>query len=73
MLRRDDLMNGYIIWQDTDLFCFGIDAVLLAHYPSLRRGDNILDLCTGFAPVPLILSAEASKKGCPSKLVPFTL
>lgn len=68
MLRRDDLMNGYIIWQDTDLFCFGIDAVLLAHYPSLRRGDNILDLCTGFAPVPLILSAEASKKGYPVRI-----
>ena len=59
MLRCDDLMNGYHIWQDTDLFCFGIDAVLLAHYPALRRGDRILDLGTGFGPIPLILRAEA--------------
>ena len=63
MLRCDDLMNGYHIWQDTDLFCFGIDAVLLAHYPALRRGDRILDLGTGFGPIPLILRAEAEKKG----------
>ena len=63
MLRCDDLMNGYHIWQDTDLFCFGIDAVLLAHYPALRRGDRIMDLGTGFGPIPLILRAEAEKKG----------
>ncbi len=63
MLRRDDLMNGYTIWQDTELFCFGIDAVLLAHYPALKGGDRILDLGCGFAPIPLILHAEARKRG----------
>ena len=60
-LRCDDLMNGLIIWQDTDCFCFGIDAVLLAHFPQLKRGDRVLDLGTGFAPIPLILCAEAKK------------
>ena len=63
MLRKDDLENGYFIWQDTEMFCFGVDTVLLAHYPELKNGDRILDLGTGFAPVPLILSAEAKKLG----------
>ena len=31
MKRLDDLENGYRIWQDSEAFCFGIDAVLLAH------------------------------------------
>ncbi|MEE8826724.1 MAG: tRNA1(Val) (adenine(37)-N6)-methyltransferase [Eubacteriales bacterium] len=63
MLRLDDLQNGYSIWQDPDLFCFGIDAVLLAHYPALKKHDRILDMGTGFAPVPLILEAENKKRG----------
>lgn len=62
MLRKDDLQNGYLIYQDPDLFCFGVDAVLLAHYPKLKNHDRILDLCTGFAPVPLIIRAEADKR-----------
>ncbi len=63
MPRCDDLQNGYRIWQDPGMFCFGVDAVLLGHYPRLRDGDRILDLCTGFAPVPLILSARARDLG----------
>jgi tRNA1Val (adenine37-N6)-methyltransferase len=63
MLRLDDLQNGYRIYQDPELFCFGVDAVLLAHYPKLRQGDKICDLCTGFLPVPLIIKAEAEKAG----------
>lgn len=63
MIRCDDLMNGYRIYQDTEMFCFGIDAVLLAHYPALFTGDRVLDLGTGFAPIPLILHAVAKKAG----------
>ncbi len=62
MLRLDDLQNGYFIWQDPDMFCFGVDAVLLAHYPALKKHDQILDMGTGFAPVPLILEAENKKR-----------
>ncbi len=62
MLRLDDLENGHVIWQDPSMFCFGVDAVLLAHYPVLRKNDRILDLGTGFAPIPLILTAEAKKR-----------
>ncbi len=63
MLRLDDLQNGYHIWQDPDLFCFGVDAVLLAHYPALKKNDRILDMGCGFAPIPFILCAEARKAG----------
>lgn len=59
MLRRDDLQNGYFIYQDPELFCFGVDAVLLAHYPKLKAGDRVLDMGCGFAPIPFILSARA--------------
>lgn len=62
MLRRDDLQNGYFIYQDPDQFCFGIDAVLLAHYPNIKNGDRVLDLGCGFAPIPFILCAEAEKR-----------
>lgn len=61
--RRDDLQNGYFVWQNPEMFCFGIDAVLLAHFPEIRNGDRVLDLCTGFGPIPLIMYAEAEKAG----------
>ena len=62
MLRLDDLGNGYSIYQDPAMFCFGIDAVLLAHYPVLSEDETILDMGCGFAPIPFILRAEAEKK-----------
>ncbi len=62
-LRFDDLQNGYRVWQDPSMFCFGIDAVLLAHYPVMRDGDEIMDLGTGFAPIPLIMHAAARDAG----------
>ncbi|MEE3420049.1 MAG: methyltransferase [Lachnospiraceae bacterium] len=68
MMRLDDLQNGFKIWQDPDLFCFGVDAVLLAHYPRLKKNDRICDLGTGFAPIPLILKAEANRFHLPVRI-----
>lgn len=62
-LRLDDMENGFHLYQDPSLFCFGIDAVLLAHFPKLMEGDRICDLGTGFAPVPHILAARARDEG----------
>ena len=59
MRRLDDLENGYRIWQDSEAFCFGIDAVLLAHYPVMKDGDCVMDLCTGNGVIPLIMHGTA--------------
>ena len=57
--RIDDLQrNGCRIIQRPDLFCFGMDAVLLAAWAEARRGDRILDLCSGNGIVPILMDAR---------------
>lgn len=54
---------GLSIVQDTDLFKFSLDSILLAEFVSLRLSDKvILDFCTGNAAIPLILSTKTKKK-----------
>ena len=46
--RIDDLeRNGYRIIQDTERFCFGMDAVLLSGFARVKDGAAVLDLGTG--------------------------
>ncbi|HUM85663.1 MAG TPA: tRNA1(Val) (adenine(37)-N6)-methyltransferase [Lachnospiraceae bacterium] len=63
MQRLDDLENGYRIWQDPEGFCYGVDAVLLAHYATLKDGDRVLDMGTGTGAIPLIMKAIARDAG----------
>ncbi|MGI6200168.1 MAG: tRNA1(Val) (adenine(37)-N6)-methyltransferase [Christensenellales bacterium] len=57
--RLDDLQNrGLSIYQDPEDFCFGTDAVLLAHFPALRRGERVVDLGCGGGILPLLMSAR---------------
>lgn len=58
MIRTDDLENGYKILQDTDGFCFGTDSVLLSNFASVRRGQKIVDLCSGNGIIPILLCAK---------------
>lgn len=60
-LRLDDLqIKNYYIYQDTDTFCFGVDAVLLANFTAkyLNKKDKYIDLCSGSGVIPILLYAK---------------
>ena len=67
MIRKNDVLgyNNMKIFQDSDLFSFSLDSIVLANYTNIRlRDKNIIDFCTGNAIVPLILSRR-----CPKNLI----
>lgn len=60
--RVDDLQrNHYRIIQDPGRFCFGMDAILLSGFASVKPGEHVLDLGTGTGIIPILL--EAKTKG----------
>lgn len=53
--------HGMKIVQDTDWFNFSLDSVLLSQFVTINGGvENILDLGTGNAPIPLFLSKRTN-------------
>lgn len=51
------------IVQDKDYFNFSLDSVLLPNFVEIPKKTNkILDMCTGNAPIPLILSTKTNAK-----------
>jgi len=58
--RIDDLQrNGLRIIQRADGFRFGTDAVLLADFAGVKKGEHVADMGTGTGVLPLLLSARA--------------
>ena len=56
-LRVDETGFGHIrLTQDTDFFCYGTDAVLLADFASGGRPVRVADLGTNNAVIPLLMS-----------------
>ncbi len=59
MKVRNRLLNfsDMIIYQDNDYFLFSLDSVLLANFVTIKLTDKkIIDLCSGNAPVPMLMS-----------------
>jgi tRNA1Val (adenine37-N6)-methyltransferase len=60
--RIDDLQcRGYYILQHPGMFCFGMDAVLLADFASGNPTAEVMDLGTGTGVIPMLM--EARNKG----------
>ena len=59
MERIDDLqIGGLRIIQDDDLFCFGVDAVLLSHFAKETPSKTTVDLCSGNGIVAILLAGK---------------
>lgn len=63
MKRLYNILNykNIKIYQDDEWFCFSLDSVILANFPSIRmRTKRIIDLGTGNGIVPIILSQRTN-------------
>ena len=59
MKVRNRLLNfgDNIIYQDNDCFLFSLDSMLLANFVTIKLSDKkIIDLCSGNAPIPMLLT-----------------
>lgn len=55
----DDLqLNNIFVIQKKSGFRFGMDAVLLANFATIKKNDNILDLCSGTGIIPFIIAGK---------------
>lgn len=59
--RIDDLQRSNLkIIQNTEKFCFGMDAVLLSGYALCKAGDKVLDIGTGTGIIPILMTAKTN-------------
>lgn len=65
MIVRNSLLNyeNKYIFQDTKYFKMSLDSVLLANFVSINlRDKSILDIATGNAPIPMLLTFRTKAK-----------
>ncbi len=63
MERTDDLgINNLKLIQDSELFCFGTDSVLLSDFAKAKPNETVVDLCTGNGIIPVLLCAKTKAK-----------
>lgn len=48
--------GGLKLIQDTEMFCYGVDAVLLAHFASQKAHKKVADLGTNNGVIPILMS-----------------
>lgn len=63
LLREDETLEdlqigGLHIIQKKDAFRFGVDAVLLANFCKIKKGNSVVDLCSGTGIVPFIIAGK---------------
>ncbi|MBG9799055.1 tRNA1(Val) (adenine(37)-N6)-methyltransferase [Brevibacillus laterosporus] len=57
--RIDDLLTYELkIIQSHEVFCFSMDAVLLARFAQVPKRGKVLDFCTGNGVIPLLMSTR---------------
>ena len=57
--RLDDLQyKGLRLLQKKDGFCFGVDAVLLAHFALVAKNSTVIDLGTGTGIIAVLMAAK---------------
>ncbi len=54
--------NGYYIIQNPSKFCFGMDAVLLSGFATVKPNETAIDLGTGTGIIPILLEAKTQGK-----------
>lgn len=54
--------KGYKVIQNPEVFCFGIDAVLLADFSKVKKKDKVLDIGTGTGIIPILMFARYENK-----------
>ena len=55
--------DNLVIYQNDDWFKFSLESVLLPSFVVINKNvDKILDLCSGNAPIPILLSTKTNKK-----------
>ena len=65
MIIKNDLLGykKYIIYQDTELFSFSTDSMLLASFATInRKTKDIVDFCSGNFPIPMYLTLRTDAK-----------
>ena len=65
MIVKNDLLGykKYIIYQDTELFSFSTDSMLLASFATINRKTKlIVDFCSGNFPIPMYLTLRTNAK-----------
>lgn len=61
--RIDDLQcKGLKIIQKKAGFCFGLDAVLLANFADIKKGDTVIDLGTGTGIIAILIAGKTEAK-----------
>lgn len=65
MVVANDLLGykKYVIYQDTEMFSFSTDSLLLASFATVnKKTKNIVDFCSGNFPIPMYLTLRSDAK-----------